>query len=66
MCLLKGSLQNVEIRVDENGVATVTIVTSISAGVTTIELPVDPIAVTIDVNSSVSELSGCLRMNIYT
>jgi hypothetical protein len=28
----QGSLQNVEIRVDENGVATVTIVTSISAG----------------------------------
>jgi len=57
----QGSLQNVEIRVDENGVATVAIVTSISAGVTTIELPVDPIAVTIDVNSSVSGVEWVLE-----
>jgi hypothetical protein len=51
----------VEIRVGGDGVATVTLVASVDAGVTAIELPVDPIAVTIDVNSSASSIEWMLE-----
>jgi len=59
--LAQGPIQSVEIRVGGDGVATVTLVASVDAGVTTIELPVDPIAVTIDVNSSVSSVEWMLE-----
>jgi hypothetical protein len=59
--LAQGPIQSVEIRVSEDGVATVTLVASVDAGVTAIELPVDPIAVTIDVNSSVSGVEWMLE-----
>jgi len=59
--LAQGPIQSVEIRVGGDGVATVTLIASVDAGVTTIELPVDPIAVTIDVNSSVSGVEWVLE-----
>jgi len=59
--LAQEPIQSVEIRVGGDGVATVTLVASVDAGVTAIELPVDPIAVTIDVNSSVSGVEWMLE-----
>jgi hypothetical protein len=59
--VLARDLSSVEIRVGGDGVATVTLVASVDAGVTAIELPVDPIAVTIDVNSSASSIEWMLE-----